>query len=71
MTTRPSDELMQRLRKGKQELHRRARALPLHEKVLRVIELQRITIPLIARRRPLRDHERVWGESASTPGSGA
>ncbi len=63
---RPSDDLMKRLRDGKQELHRRARALPLPEKVRRVIELQRLTLPLLAKQRPLRHHERVWGEASET-----
>jgi hypothetical protein len=34
--------------------------LPFREKVRLVIELQRIALPLIARRRPLRPIERVW-----------
>lgn len=59
---RPSPELLERLREGKRELHANARALPLEEKVRRVVELQRIVLPLIARRRPLRSHEVVWDE---------
>ena len=61
-TPRPSDELLERLREGKRQLHAEARALPLDEKVRRVIELQRIVLPQIARRRALRSHEFVWGE---------
>jgi hypothetical protein len=60
---RPSPELLERLREGKRELHAAARALSPEEKVRRVIELQRIVLPLIARRRPLRSHEFVWDES--------
>ena len=59
---RPSQELLDRLRDDKRRLHRAARELPLPEKVRRVIELQRIVLPQIARRRALRPHERVWGE---------
>ena len=59
---RPSAELLDRLREDKRRLHAAARALPLHEKVRRVIELQRIVLPLIARRRPLRSHEFVWDD---------
>ena len=62
-TPRPTDELLQRLREGKQQLHRRARELPLPEKVRRVIALQRMILPLLARQRPLRAHERVWEEN--------
>jgi hypothetical protein len=59
MTT-PSPELLAALREGKRQLHAAHRTLPLREKVRLVIELQRIALPLIARRRPLRDIERVW-----------
>jgi len=59
---RPSTELLATLRRGKDELHASHRVLPLHEKVRMVIELQRITLPLIARRRPLKYYEREWRE---------
>ena len=59
MTT-PSSELLAALREGKKQLHATHRALPLPDKVRLVIELQRIALPLIARRRPLRPIERVW-----------
>ena len=59
---RPSAELLERLREDKRRLHAAARALPLQEKVRRVVELQRIVLPLIARRRPLRSHELVWDD---------
>ena len=48
------------LRADKQRMHLAARALSPKEKVARVIELQRIVLPLIARRRPLRRHEVIW-----------
>jgi len=56
----PSAELMDRLWEGKAALHRRHANLPLPEKVRLVIELQRIVLPLIARRRALRSWERPW-----------
>jgi hypothetical protein len=59
-TAWPSDELLDRLRRGKAEMHAAHRALSLPEKVRRVIELQGIVLPLIARRRPLRYFERQW-----------
>ena len=57
---RPSPELLATLRRGKEELHAAHRALSLPEKVRMVIELQGIALPLIARRRPLKDYERQW-----------
>ena len=62
---RPSAELLERLREDKRRLHAAARALTPSEKVHRVIELQRIVLPQIAKRRPLRSHEFVWGEEAA------
>jgi hypothetical protein len=59
---RPSPELLERLREGKRQLHANARAMSLEEKVRRVIELQRIVLPTIARRRPLRSHEVAWDD---------
>lgn len=59
---RPSSELLTRLREDKRRLHLDARSLSLPEKFRRVIELQRIVLPQIARRRPLRSHEVVWDE---------
>jgi hypothetical protein len=59
---RPSTELLDRLREDKRRLHSAARALPPAGKVRRVIELQRIVLPQISRRRALRRHEFVWGE---------
>ena len=59
---RPSSELLARLREDKRRLHFEVRSLSPAEKVRRVIELQRIVLPQIARRRPLRPHEIVWDE---------
>ena len=59
-TPRPSPELLAALRRGKEALHAAHRALPLHQKVRMVIELQGLALPLIARRRPLKSYERQW-----------
>lgn len=67
-TPRPSAELLERLRDDKRRLHAAARALSPAEKVQRVIDLQRIVLPQIARRRALRSHEFVWGEEARRNG---
>ena len=64
-TPRPSAELLERLRDDKRRLHAAARALSPSEKVQRVIDLQRIVLPQIARRRALRSHEFVWDDEAS------
>jgi hypothetical protein len=48
------------LRQGKVELHARLTALSLKEKVAIVLELQRICLPLIAKRRPLAPWEHPW-----------
>lgn len=49
-------ELLARLREGKRELRERRRAMSLPEKVRQVVALQKIALPLIARR----PWERVW-----------
>jgi hypothetical protein len=58
--TRPSAELLARLRQGKAELRREREGLSLREKVIQVMELQRVQYPLLARRRPLEPWERPW-----------
>ncbi len=57
---RPSPELLSRLREGKRELHAAHRMLSAPEKVRMVIELQRFTLPIIAKRRALGEIERPW-----------
>jgi hypothetical protein len=57
---RPSAELLERLHQGKESLSERRRAMSLRDKVREVLELQRMMLPLIARRRPLRWWERPW-----------
>ena len=59
---RPSPELLERLRADKKQLHTKAHHASLAEKVRRVIDLQRIVLPVIARRRPLKPHEYVWDD---------
>lgn len=57
---RPSEELLQRLWRGKAEMHALHANLSLPEKVRLVVELQRMVLPLIARQRPLHPWERPW-----------
>jgi hypothetical protein len=51
---------MSRLRQAKAELHTRQRQMSLKEKVAMVLELQRIYLPLLERRRPLAPWEHPW-----------
>jgi hypothetical protein len=53
-------KIHQDLRAGKETLRRRRRELSLAEKVEQVVELQRIVLPLIRRRRDLKPWEKVW-----------
>ena len=48
------------LRNGKRELRDVRRKMTLPEKVAQVVELQRVMLPAIRRRRPLKAWERVW-----------
>lgn len=57
-------ELLEALRRGKKRLHASHRALPLHEKVRLVIEMQGIALQLIARRRAVGPLERQWPREA-------
>jgi hypothetical protein len=60
MKTTSVPDTIQRLRSGKRELRRERIAMSLENKVRRVIELQRIHVAVIGRRRPLQPLERVW-----------
>jgi hypothetical protein len=51
---------MERLERGKRELREARRRMPLADKVALVVELQRIVLPAIRRRRPLKPWEKVW-----------
>ena len=57
---RPTPELLATLRQGKAQLRRERRMLSLPDKVRAVVELQRVCLPLLARRRMLRPWERIW-----------
>ncbi|HVR44387.1 MAG TPA: hypothetical protein VMS56_13195 [Thermoanaerobaculia bacterium] len=54
------EETLGRLRSGKRELRRIRADMSLPEKVRQVVELQKVAVTTIRRRRPLRDIERVW-----------
>lgn len=53
-------DLMDRLREGKRELLRARIAMTLPEKIRQVVELQKVFVTVVGRRRPLEPHERVW-----------
>ncbi len=57
---RVSPELLDALRAGKVSLRRQRENLALREKVRMVLELQRLCLPLIERRRRLAEWERPW-----------
>jgi len=57
---RPSPDLLEALRAGKVALRRQRERSELREKIRIVLELQRLCLPLIERRRPLADWERPW-----------
>jgi len=54
------------LRAGKQALRRKRRELSLPEKVEQVVQLQRIVLPQIRRRRALKPWERIWDLHSTT-----
>jgi hypothetical protein len=60
MSSDVSSDLLQKLREGKAELRAARRAMSLPEKVREVVRLQKIVLPMIARRRALKPWERVW-----------
>lgn len=55
---------MRALREGKAALHRQREMMDLREKIRIVLELQRLCLPLLERRRRLAAWERPW---ATTP----
>ena len=57
---RVSQELLDALRAGKAALRRQREQADLREKVRMVLELQRLCLPLLARRRQLAEWERPW-----------
>lgn len=60
MKTAPLPETIQKLRDGKTVLRRERVAMSLPEKVRQVVELQKIHVAVVGRRRTLQPHEKVW-----------
>ncbi len=60
MRTNRIPDAIHKLRGGKSNLHRARVAMSLTEKVQQVVELQKIHVAVVGRRRPLRPLERVW-----------
>ena len=58
--TNDAPDAILRLRDGKRDLRQARLTMSLPEKVRQVVELQRIALPFIRRRRELRSWERVW-----------
>ena len=59
-TVNTHDDTLTRLREGKRQLRQSRVSMSLTEKVRQVVELQRITLPNIRRRRALQAWEFVW-----------
>jgi len=57
---RVSPELLGALRAGKADLRRQREKADFREKIRIVLELQRLCLPLIERRRRLTEWERPW-----------
>lgn len=60
MTSKRVPEAITRLRAGKQQLRAERREMSLPDKVKQVVELQKIHVTAIRRRRELAPLERVW-----------
>lgn len=60
MTARVRDDTIEKLRRGKRELHRKRVTMSLEDKVRQVVELQKVHVAVIGRRRTLKPLERVW-----------
>lgn len=60
MKTTPIPDAIQRLRTGKRELHSKRVAMSIEDKVRQVVELQKVHVSVIGRRRSLKPLERVW-----------
>ena len=59
-TAQVPDEILTKLRRGKLELRAERRNMSLPEKVRQVVQLQRITLSSIKRRREPGELEYVW-----------
>lgn len=53
-------DVMRRLREGKRQLRRSRIAMSLPEKIRQVVELQKVHVTIVGRRRALKPIERVW-----------
>ena len=53
-------DVMSRLRQGKRQLRRERVAMSLPEKIRQVVELQKVHVTIVGRRRALGPIERVW-----------
>lgn len=53
-------EWNKRVYAGKKEWHRGQAQLPVKEKMRIMLQMQRDALPLIARHRPLKPHEKPW-----------
>ena len=60
MTSRVPDDTIEKLRRGKRKLHGERVTMSLEDKVRQVVELQKIHVSVIGRRRALKPLERVW-----------
>lgn len=60
MTSRVPDDTIEKLRLGKRKLHGERVTMSLEDKVRQVVELQKIHVSVIGRRRALKPLERVW-----------
>jgi hypothetical protein len=60
MTSMRKADITERLRDGKRGLRRKRIAMSLEEKVREVVELQKIHVAVVGRRRALHPLERVW-----------
>jgi hypothetical protein len=59
-TAHVSDEILTKLRNGKRELRAARRSMSLPEKVREVVQLQRVTLAAMKRRRKPSELEYVW-----------
>lgn len=60
MRPRPSNELLEAQREAKMRWRREQAALPIREKLRRLLEMQRTLLPVIQQRRALRPWEQPW-----------
>lgn len=68
MSETRTPDVTEQLRAGKEKLRKQRRAMSLSEKLAQLIELQKIEVNRIRRRRELRPWERVWPDSSTWQG---